>query len=242
MCLLKIQCVVENLRHAEKDHPCLYKGCPFLMSSTLLHKLWAEAICYAAWLKNWLPTKVLGNTTPYERLYGSKPHLAGLPEWGQWVWVHNPSGSKLDTRATQARWVGYDGESTHAHRIYWQNSNTISIKHNIKFVNMFMDITIQPDETEELLTPPEASQLPAPQQIPLTTPQPTSQCAPGACGKHPQVGVSLLKAKVSKCARECIILASSGLFQAIASGKPTFYFIMLFCALSCFIMLFHAFQ
>src|SRR6266404_991905 len=86
--------------------------------ASLLRKLWAEAIHYVAWLKNWLPTKVLGNTTPYERLYGSKPHLAGLPEWGQWVWVHNPSGSKLDACATQAHWVGYDGESTHAHHTY----------------------------------------------------------------------------------------------------------------------------
>ena len=70
----------------------------------LPRKLWAEAIRYAAWLKNRLPTKVLGSVTPYKRLYGTKPHLAGLPEWGQWVWVHDSSGSKLDTWATQARW------------------------------------------------------------------------------------------------------------------------------------------
>jgi len=62
-------------------------------------KLWVEAIRYAAWLKNHLPTKVLGNTTPYEKLYSDKPHLAGLPKWGQWVWVHNPLGSKLDVHA-----------------------------------------------------------------------------------------------------------------------------------------------
>jgi len=138
-------------------------------------KLWAEAIHYAAWLKNQLRTKVLGNTMPYERLYGSKPHLAGLPEWGQWVWVHNPSGSKLGAHANQARWVGYDGESTHAHHIYWQNTNTISVKHNIKFVNIFTDISIQPDATEELPAPPAAPQQPVPQQIPPTIPQQTSQ-------------------------------------------------------------------
>ena len=66
----------------------------------LLCKLWAEAIRYVAWLKNHLPTKVLGHVTPYKRLYGNKPHLAGLPKWGQWVWVHNSSGSKLDVWAT----------------------------------------------------------------------------------------------------------------------------------------------
>src|SRR6266404_7460012 len=57
----------------------------------------------------------------------------------------------------------------------WQNSNTISIECNIKFVNVFTDITIQPDETEEPPAPPTASQQPAPQQIPPKMPQPTSQ-------------------------------------------------------------------
>ena len=72
---------------------------------------------------------------------------------------------------TQAHWVGYDGESTHAHCIYWQNTNTISVECNIKFVNTFMDITTQPDEAEELLAPPVAPQQPAPQQVPPMMPQ-----------------------------------------------------------------------
>jgi hypothetical protein len=63
--------------------------------------------------------RALGNVTPYERLYGKKPDLEGLLEWGQQVWVHNDKGSKLDVRATEGRWAGYDRESTHAHRIYW---------------------------------------------------------------------------------------------------------------------------
>jgi len=96
-----------NRRLLEHAHAMMHQA-------DLLRKLWAEAIRYVAWLKNCLPTKVLGSATPYERLYGTKPHLAGLPEWGQWVWVHNSSGSKLDAQATQARWVGYDGESTRA--------------------------------------------------------------------------------------------------------------------------------
>ena len=76
-----------------------------MYQANLPRKLWADAIRYAAWLKNWIPTKVLGDTTPFEKLYGQKPNLAGLPEWGQCVWVYNPSGSKLDACATpQARW------------------------------------------------------------------------------------------------------------------------------------------
>jgi hypothetical protein len=46
--------------------------------------------------------------TPYERLYKEKPNFANVPEWGQQVWVYNSTGSKLDARALQARWVDYD--------------------------------------------------------------------------------------------------------------------------------------
>src|SRR6266404_3945702 len=158
------------------NHQLLKHACAMMHQANLPRKLWAEAIRYAAWLKNRLPTKVLGHVTPYERLYGTKPHLAGLPKWGQWVWVHNSSGSKLDTWATQACWVGNDGESTHAHWIYWQNTNTISVEHDIKFINVFKDINIQPDTEQE--TPASLQQTPqepVPSQTPRATMQPTSQ-------------------------------------------------------------------
>ena len=96
--------------------------------------LWGEATQYAVWLKNRTSTRALGNTTPYERLYRQKPNLSNLPEWGQNVWVYNPKGSKLDARAKQARWIGFDADSTHAHRIYWVGSNKITVERNVKFV------------------------------------------------------------------------------------------------------------
>ena len=73
-----------------------------LHQADLLKNLWAEAILHAIWLKNYTSTKALGNITPYEQLYQLKPNLAPVPEWGQYVWVHNSTGSKLDTQATQA--------------------------------------------------------------------------------------------------------------------------------------------
>ena len=86
-----------------------------LHQADLPKNLWAEAILHAIWLKNRTSTKALGNITPYEWLYRLKPNLAPVPEWGQYVWVHNSTGSKLDAQATQARWVGFDADSTHAH-------------------------------------------------------------------------------------------------------------------------------
>jgi transposase InsO family protein len=105
----------------------------FLIQSGLTKSLWAEAAQFVIWIKNRTPTRVLGNTTPLERLTGQKPNLANVPEWGQRVWVHDDSGSKLDQRATMARWVGYDADSTHAHRIYWPQNHKISVERNVKF-------------------------------------------------------------------------------------------------------------
>jgi len=62
------------------------------------------------------------------------------------------------------------------HHIYWQNTNTISVECNIKFVKTFKDITIQPDLTQAILVPPHQSpQQPTTQQVPHATTQPMSQ-------------------------------------------------------------------
>ena len=67
-----------------------------LHQADLPKNLWAEAIKFAVWLKNRTSTKALGNVTPYERLYGQKPNLSHVPEWGQFMWVRKPASSKLD--------------------------------------------------------------------------------------------------------------------------------------------------
>ena len=131
--------------------------------------LWAEAIRHAVWLKNRTSTKAIGKTTPYERLYKKKPILSNLPEWGQSVWVYEPSGSKLDARASQARWVGYDADSTHAHRIYWPGKNVVSVERNVKFVPTSV-ITRSPPPSYTTATAPAAQQPPAAPQPPPAPP------------------------------------------------------------------------
>ncbi|KAA1478783.1 hypothetical protein DENSPDRAFT_760437, partial [Dentipellis sp. KUC8613] len=56
--------------------------------------------------------------TLYEALNRQKPNLRGLHEWGCRVWVHDPSGSKLEPHAREGQWVGYDSESKGS-RVYW---------------------------------------------------------------------------------------------------------------------------
>jgi hypothetical protein len=104
-----------------------------LLDSDLPKFLWAEATAHAVYLKNRTWTRALGETTPYEILHGSKPNLANLQPWGCKVRVHNPGGSKLDSRSSIGRWVGFDVETRDGHRIYWPEKRTVSIERSVKF-------------------------------------------------------------------------------------------------------------
>ena len=104
-----------------------------LHHSGLPKTLWGEALNHVVWLKNRTSTRLLGNVTPFERVHGEKPNLAGLPEWGAPVWVHNHGGQKLDGRGIVGRWVGFDVNSTHAHRIYWPQKGSLTVERDIRF-------------------------------------------------------------------------------------------------------------
>jgi hypothetical protein len=106
-----------------------------LHHSGLPKTLWGEALHHATWLKNRSSTRVLGIITPYECLNGYKPNMAGVPEWGQRVWVRNFKGTKLDARGLMARWVGFDKESTHAHRVYWPEKHSLSVERDVRFTS-----------------------------------------------------------------------------------------------------------
>ncbi len=141
-----------------------------LHQADLLKNLWAEAINFAVWLKNCMSTKALGNITPYERLYGQKPNLGNVPEWGQHVWVHSSKGSKLEAQATQAQWVGYDADSTHAHRIYWPNTKRISVERNVKFVPSTITVHSPPPSYASATAPATVQPVAVPQPFPAPAP------------------------------------------------------------------------
>ncbi len=84
-----------------------------LHASGLPRFLWAEAARHIVWLMNRTGTKALnGNITPFEALYGQKPNLRGICEWGEKVWVRlEVKGFKLGGRVKEGCWVGVDDES-----------------------------------------------------------------------------------------------------------------------------------
>ena len=142
-----------------------------LHHSGLPKNLWGEAVYHATWLKNRTSTRALGNITPHEKLYGEKPNMARVPEWGQRVWVHSNTGSKLDARAIEGHWVGYDKNSTHAHRIYIPGKNLIAVERDVRFVPANVTVHTAPSPTTPSQTP---TLLPPPTLPPAQPPAPTT--------------------------------------------------------------------
>ena len=60
-----------------------------------------ESIQHTAWLKNCTTTYQLDGKMPFEMLFGKKPDLSGLPEWGAKVWVLKEECGKLDVKADE---------------------------------------------------------------------------------------------------------------------------------------------
>ena len=53
-------------------------------------EFWAEAVATANYLKNFSPTKVLNNMTPYETWHKEKPDLKHLQIFGCVAYMHEP--------------------------------------------------------------------------------------------------------------------------------------------------------
>jgi hypothetical protein len=135
--------------------------------------LWGEALHHVVYLKNRTWTKSSPGGTPYEILTGKKPDLSDLHPWGTRVFVHDTSGSKLEGRAKEGRWVGFDEESR-GHRIYWPTRRSVTVERSITFIPEEVDIQIgnAPVEGEmknidELVEEADKSDQPIPNRLNL---------------------------------------------------------------------------
>ncbi|KAG6523804.1 hypothetical protein ZIOFF_013691 [Zingiber officinale] len=82
-------------------------------------RFWGEAVRHAVYLLNRLPTKALGDRSPFEAWMGRKPHLAHLRVFGCVAYVKNttPQLKKLDDRSSPMVYLGVE-EGCKAHRLF----------------------------------------------------------------------------------------------------------------------------
>ena len=72
-----------------------------LMTVQLLKNLWPETIHHAVWLKHRTSTRALNGKTPYEVMYGVRPNLTDLPDWGAQGFIMKESSGKLYSKVIE---------------------------------------------------------------------------------------------------------------------------------------------
>jgi hypothetical protein len=163
--------VAERLNRTLVDH-----ARAMLLARDLPKNLWAEAVDYATWLKNRLPSRAIPDHKPYKLLHGRRPSLALAHEFGCPVYFHVTEGGKLEARAEEAVFVGVDGQSK-GYRVYWPEKRRISVERNVSFVPQSVvvqaDVPNEGESQSQAPIPTDNVQnvAPTPPQTPSTTPR-----------------------------------------------------------------------
>ncbi|KAG6527016.1 hypothetical protein ZIOFF_009103 [Zingiber officinale] len=97
-------------------------------------RFWGEAVRHAVYLLNRLPTKALGDRTPFEAWMGRKPHLAHLRVFGCVAYVKNttPHLKKLDDRSSPMVYLGVE-EGCKAHRLFDPRHDKLQVSRDVVF-------------------------------------------------------------------------------------------------------------
>jgi hypothetical protein len=105
-----------------------------LKSMEVPARFWGEAVRHSVYLLNRLPTKAMGNCTPYEAWNRRKPHLGHLKVFGCNANVRpaKPSLKKLDDRSRKMMYLGVE-EGYKAHRLYDAQHNRIVVSRDVVF-------------------------------------------------------------------------------------------------------------
>jgi len=90
-----------------------------LKSMKIPGKFWGEAVRHAVYLLNILPTRPMGEQTPFEAMNGRKPHLGHVKVFGCLAHAKQttPQLKKLDDRSQRLVYFGVE-EGSKAHRLY----------------------------------------------------------------------------------------------------------------------------
>jgi hypothetical protein len=156
--------------------------------------LWGEAISYASWLRNRLPSRATPGHTPYDLVHGRRPDVSPAHEFGIKIYVHTNDAGKLEARAEEACFVGVDEESK-GYRVYWPTRRRISVERNVSFVPSTVTVANDVPVEGELssgrnngaqhVVPPPVKPPSTPPNASQTLPIPT---APRATRMRPPVG------------------------------------------------------
>lgn len=94
--------------------------------------MWGDVLRHLTWLKNCTSTCAPGGKIPWQALYGTLLDLSCLKCFGEAVWVHDPTGLKLDPCTWEGCWISFNTES-HGHCVYWPANKSVSVERSVYF-------------------------------------------------------------------------------------------------------------
>jgi transposase InsO family protein len=110
-----------------------------LIAKGLPVRLWAEAVSYAAYIRNRVQTRALKDATPEEMWSGKKQDISHLREFGSEVYVIDEGErSKLDAKACKHTFVGFE-DGPRAIRYYDVHTKRVKISRNAFFIEDIVD-------------------------------------------------------------------------------------------------------
>ena len=104
-----------------------------LMDAKLPQQFWTEILDTVTYLKFRSPASILNKRTPFEVLYGKKPHLEHLRRIGSKAWVLIPEEhrGKIDQRSSECLLLGYS--EPFQYKLYELHSGRILHSRDVEF-------------------------------------------------------------------------------------------------------------
>ncbi|KAA0025466.1 Retrovirus-related Pol polyprotein from transposon TNT 1-94 [Cucumis melo var. makuwa] len=124
----------QNGRAERKHRHILDSVRALLLSASCPEKFWGEAALTSVYTINRLPSSVLQNISPFERLYGTPPNYSNLKVFGCacFVLLQPHEHTKLEPRARLCCFLGYDTEHK-GFRCWDPLSNRLRISRHVTF-------------------------------------------------------------------------------------------------------------
>ncbi|KAA0045541.1 Retrovirus-related Pol polyprotein from transposon TNT 1-94 [Cucumis melo var. makuwa] len=124
----------QNGRAERKHRHILDSVRGLLLSASCSEKFWGEAVLTSVYTINRLPSSVLQNISPFERLHGTPPNYSNLKVFGCacFVLLHPHEHTKLEPRARLYCFLGY-GTEHKGFRCWDPLSNRLRISRHVTF-------------------------------------------------------------------------------------------------------------
>jgi len=105
-----------------------------LLKRDLPKSYWAEAVQYATYIKNRMPTRALNGMTPYEAMEKVKPDVGKLQPFGTecYILIQGETPSKIGAKSQKARFMGFSEESR-AYRYILPGAKKVLTSRNVIF-------------------------------------------------------------------------------------------------------------